>query len=172
MNHQASRIPDIRQVREDLKLINEPLAPFESVFQSKGKDCSRTFRCVLLCKRMIRIAGQGRILDPAHLRVLLKVLRNLQGVFKVAVHSHPKRVDPLEKEKRVERAHARAKISQTLHSCTNDERNLAKRVPEPHAVVSPCGLGELLELSVIPWEVAAIHDNSADRRSVPAHEFR
>src|SRR4051812_18823757 len=159
-------------MRKDFKFVDEPFARFESVFEPEREDRACAFGRVLLRHRMIRVARERCVLDPAHLRVLFEMLRYFKRIFKMPVHAHAKSLHTLKKKERVERTYARANVSQSFDARFDDERNLAEGIPEPHSVVSRSGFGEVLELPVVPREVAAIDDDSTDGCSVSAHEFR
>src|SRR3954470_6247720 len=99
MNHQASRVTNICEMRKDFQIVDEPFARFESVLESEGKDRPCAFGCVFLGHRMIRVAREGCILNPTHLRVFLKVLSHAKRVLEMPVHAHSECFNALQKEK-------------------------------------------------------------------------
>src|SRR5687767_12800871 len=84
---------------------------------------------------------------------------------------------PLEEQKRVERAYGRTQITKQMHARLDDERNVAQpgkvaeHVPINDAMVAWIGFGELRELAVVPIKLPGIHDDSAQRRAVAADVF-
>src|ERR1700736_1060704 len=88
------------------------------------------------------------------------------------IHPHGQRFDPLQKEERIERADARTDIAKTFDAGANYERDGSEHFAEFHAVIGRRRLVDLREGALLPRELAAIDDGSADAVSVASHELR
>ena len=108
------------------------------------------------------------MVDPRHGRVFFEVLGRGQGIGAVAVHAHAQRLQPLQKQKGVERAHARTQVAQPFDAGLDDESQLAERLREFQIVIAGARFGDLRELAIGPIELAAVDDDAADARAVPA----
>ena len=60
-------------------------------------------------------------------RMLFQMFGNRERVGKMPVHAHAKRLDALEEQERIERAHARAQVAQPFHAAADDERQVAPK---------------------------------------------
>src|SRR5437588_240155 len=100
------------------------------------------------------------------------MLSNCQRVRKVAVHAHPERFNPLQKQERVEGADTRADVAQALHAGLDNETNVAKGVPELQSMIGSGRFREIGEVAVVPGELSAIHDDAANRSTMATHELR
>ena len=70
MNHQAFRVADIGQVREQLQIFDEALPGFQPAANSETHDRTCAARQVFLRQRVIGTGLQARIIHPAYARVL------------------------------------------------------------------------------------------------------
>ena len=80
VNHKASRVADIREVREHLEGIDELLACFESALEAERENGAGTLREVLLCKSVIRARRHGRV-PASDQRVIRQEFRGSQPDF-------------------------------------------------------------------------------------------
>ena len=101
-------------------------------------------------------------------------LRHGQGVFAMPRHPQVQRFQPLQEQKRVERAQHAAQVAQPVRAAGDDVAQLADRLVEDRAVVRGIGLGELRPFLRLlgPVEPAAVDDHPADARAVAADELR
>src|SRR3954453_19541265 len=106
MNHKASRITNICQMREYFQTVDEFLAPLKPAFNSEREYGASPFRRVFLSHLKIRARGQGSVLHPRHCRVLLQKLGHSQGICQMAIHAQAERFHALQEQERVERADA------------------------------------------------------------------
>ena len=103
--------------------------------------------------------------------MLLQVPGHRQRVRHVAVHAQAQRLDPLQEQKRVERAQAGAHVAQAFHPRLDDVGDVPEGLRELQAVVRTRRLGELREFALLPGELSAVHDDSTDAGAMPAHEL-
>ena len=137
MYHQAAGVADIGEMREHLQAVDKLLARFVAALDAEREDRSGALRHVFLRQVVIRAGRQRRILHPCDRLVSLEEFRRCHRVLDMTFHTHAERLNSLEEQKRVERAHAGAEIAQALHTRTDDERDGAKRLPKVHAMVRP-----------------------------------
>ena len=67
MDDERLRVGYVGQQGKDLKAVNEPVCFFLSPVDEDGKDGSSAMRKVALVTSVVRMAGQGRMVDPFHL---------------------------------------------------------------------------------------------------------
>src|SRR4051794_4262143 len=103
--------------------------------------------------------------------MVLQKFRSGQRIFDMTLHAHTQRLNPLQEEERVKRAHAWAKIAQALYPGADDKRNWSESLAKVHAMVCTRRLGQLREIALLPRELAAVDDDAAYAVAVAAHEF-
>ena len=81
MDDERLRVGYVGQQGEDLKTVNEPVCFFLSPVDEDGKDGSSAMRKVALVTSVVRMAGQGRMVDPFHLGMSVKKGCNAQGIW-------------------------------------------------------------------------------------------
>src|SRR6185369_12534962 len=92
--------------------------------------------------------------------------------------SQGQRLQSLQKHKGIERAQAWAEVAQQLNARFDDEGHVAqpwkisKHFPVPQSMVTRVRFGQVRELPIIPFELAGIHDDAADRSAMPPNVFR
>src|SRR5688500_11349643 len=88
------------------------------------------------------------------------------------VHPHPKGLDALQEEERIERAHAWPEVPKPVDTAFDDERNRPEYLPKLHSVIGRRRIIQHREVALLPWEFPAVHDDAADAGAVAAHELR
>src|ERR671915_1918537 len=111
------------------------------------------------------------VVDPVDLRMALQELGDGLRVRRVALHPQGQRLEALQEEEAVERAEGWPPVPEHLDAGLQDKRKLAERGVDLQPVVGGVGVGEPWELPVVRGEGAAVHYDTADRRTVPADEF-
>ena len=102
----------------------------------------------------------------------LRYFATAARVRDVPLHPQRQRLEPLEEEERVERAHARAEVAQRLRADLHQIAVHAERLVELKAVVRGGRIGDDREAAVRPVERARVDDHTADARAVAADELR
>ncbi len=103
---------------------------------------------------------------------------HFQRVFRMLSLPERQRLQPLEKQKCVERAQTGPDIAKQLHPCLDDEGDVShtgkvpEDLPEFQAVIARVRFGELGEFAVSPVEFSGIDDDAADGGAVTADELR
>jgi len=90
----------------------------------------------------------------------------------VALHAHVQRLHAEQDEEGVERRETAAHVAQDLRASPGGEGGRPERLDVPEAVIADVRLGEAGEAAArSPVEAAAVHQDAADRRTVPAQEL-
>ncbi len=132
---------------------------------------------ILRSVSVILVGRQAREVHPANVRMCGEELGNLERVGGVSLHAQVQRFQTLEEEESVEWGHSLSLVAQTLDASLDAKRNVAqarevaKDVPQFQTVIAGIFLCEIRELAVAPVEVAAVHDQSTDRRSMSADKL-
>ena len=172
MDHQAARVADVGQMREQLEAIDEFPACIVTALDAEREHRARTLGRVFLRRRVILAGRQRRVVDPGDQFMFFQMASHGEAVRQMHVHAHCQRLDALQEEKRIEGADARAEIAQAFHARANNERDGAEHFVEVHSMISGRGLGELRESAAgLPIEPAGVHDDSADAVPMAAHEL-
>ena len=175
MNGERLRVAHVGQVRDELQAVDEATAAVESAGHAKPDDGARTSRQVALRGFVARARRQARIIHPRDLRMLLQPARHRERILRVPLDAKRQGLEPLNKQKRVERRDGRAEIPQQSDARLDDVGEVAQRSERLHEVEPVIALvraGNQRELSARPVELAAVDDDAADRRAVPADELR
>lgn len=103
MDDERLRVGYVGQQGEDLKTVNEPVCFFLSPVDEDGKDGSSAMRKVALVTSVVRMAGQGRMVDPFHLGMSVKKGCNAQGIGYMALYPKRKCFQSLKQQESIER---------------------------------------------------------------------
>lgn len=87
VNGETARITDVREVAEELQAFDELPACFCASFDAETENCACALGKILLRARMIGMALESRVFDPANLRVFLKIFGNGLRVLHVTVNA-------------------------------------------------------------------------------------
>ena len=170
MNDQALGVAQVRQVREDLHVVDQLAPRCRAALDAERQDRPLPLRQILLRDVVVGARFQSRVLHPRDRRLPSQPLGHRHGVAAVRLHAEFERLDSLNEEERVERADAGSEIAQTLHARLNDVGQRPEHLGELHAVISRARLRDRRVL-VGPCELAAIDDDAADGGAVPAQEL-
>ena len=114
------------------------------------------------------MAGQTRIADPFHLRMVFKELRHGKAVRAVAFHAQPQRAEREVEQIGVKGRGTAAEIAQDRGVELRGQRRLAETLRKDDIVIGPVRLRQLGELIGIggPVKIAAVDDGAADEVAV------
>ena len=89
VNRERARVADVRDVGDELQVVDEIPASRGRVRGLETEDDHRTALAleVLEVLRVLRVVLEAGVLDPSDLGVLLEVLRDLHRVLAVTLHS-------------------------------------------------------------------------------------
>src|SRR5215469_15741515 len=135
MDHEALRISDICEMREDLQGFNEASSRFETSLNPECKHSSCALRQVAPRERVIPARRQPGVVHPRHSRVPLQKLRNRQRILRMTLHAQLQGLQSLKKQERVERTERRTEIPETFHPRLHDVREIAEGFVEADPVV-------------------------------------
>src|SRR5271155_466499 len=124
MDHEALRVADVREVREELHRVDELLPRRCSALDPKADYPAVLALQVLLRQLVAGVVFEPRVVHPAHRGVGLQELCDLERVLRVPLLPQGERLDSLEQEERVERAHARPQVAEELDPGLDDERDV------------------------------------------------
>ena len=94
------------------------------------------------------------------------------GVFNVARHSQRQRLEALQKQERIERAHGRAEVSQGLGPQLHQIAVCTERFVELEPVICGRRIRDHRKSAVRPVELPRLDDRPTDARAMAADEFR
>ena len=172
MDHEALRVADVREVRQELHGLDEPDARGGAAANAERQDAARAARQVAPRERFVPVARERRVADPLDGRMRGQVARDGERGLAVAGHPQVQRLDPLQQQERGMRRERRPQRAHRLHARLHREPEVAERLEEAHAVIAAGRLGHLRELAVVPREPAGFDDDAAHRRPVPAQVLR
>ena len=177
VDHQCLGVADVGQVAQKLARVDELLARSRAAtlctFDPEGQDARGARVAVhrtelLVRQRVVRRAGQARVVDPLHLRVALQKLRHLQRVAAVLAHAQVQRFGALQQLPGVHGREHAAKGAVDLHARLHGVAKIAKGLVELYAVVGTAWLHHFGELAVAPRKLAAFHHHAAHGGAVAA----
>mgnify|MGYP000497233537 CR=1 FL=1 len=139
MDDERLRVGYVGQQGEDLKTVNEPVCFFLSPVDEDGKDGSSAMRKVALVTSVVRMAGQGRMVDPFHLGMSVKKGCNAQGIGYMALYPKRKCFQSLKQQESIERADGGTCVTQQDGTDAGDIGCMAGCFGEAQAVVTRVG---------------------------------
>ena len=99
-------------------------------------------------------------------------VRHRLGVLEMTLHAEAERLDPLQRQERVERRGGGAQVSKQLHASLDRVRTGAERRVEGEAVIGRIGVDHAAVFAVCGVvEASALDDGAADRGGVAADEL-
>src|SRR5215204_799520 len=169
---QALRVAHVGKEAVQLEPVYKALASLEATFDAEAEDRTVEPIPVVLrrqvVRRMVREAGE---VYPGHLWMTLQELGDGLRVRRVALHPEWQRLEALQEQEAVERAQGRTVVSEHLDPGLQDKGKLTQRRVDLQSVVGWVWFGEPRELPVVPGELAAVHYDAADGRTVPPDEL-
>ena len=172
VNYQGFAVADIRQMAGQLDAVDKLNAGFFSTLDSEAQNCTLTVRQVFFRQLVVRVRFESRVVHPGYLRLFFEPLCQLQRVLGVPWHTQMQRFEPLQKQKRVERRHTTAHITEELGPGFDDVRQLADGLDVFYAVIARVRFSHFRVTAVRPVEFTRIDNRAADACAVPADEFR
>lgn len=133
MDDERLRVGYVGQQGKDLKTVNEPVCFFLSPVDEDGKDGSSAMRKVVLVTSVVRMAGQGRMVDPFHLGMSVKKGCNAQGIGYMALYPKRKCFQSLKQQESIERADGGTCVTQQDGTDAGDIGCMAGRFGEAQA---------------------------------------
>src|SRR5450755_640992 len=173
MNNQRLRIAYVREVREELDMLDQALACFQSALDAEAQDGTVAVCVVLLRQLVLRMAHEARIADPAHRRMGFEELGDALRVLTVALHAQWQRLQALQEEPGIERSRRRSQVTQQLDTRLDDIRQGSECLDITHTMIGRVWLDQPRKATASgPVELAAIDDDATDRGAMPANELR
>src|SRR5581483_6610447 len=105
---------DVRQVRNQLQLLDERLAGRPATVDTEGEDGAGALRQVLLRQAVVRVVRQARVADPTDGRMIVQHLGNGERVLAVALHPQRQGLQAEQQQEGVERREAGPDVAQRL----------------------------------------------------------
>ena len=112
MDDQALDVCHVGQQRENLQVVDKPKRLLLAALDLERENRGAAAREILLIQRVVGMAGQSRVVDALHQRVLYQKFQHLFGVLRVPLQPQGERLDALEQQERREGRERRAGIPQ------------------------------------------------------------
>ena len=130
-------------------------------------------REVPLVDFMVRVVGQGGMIDLRDLRMLREEVHDLQRILHMTLDTQGQRLKPVDEVERTLRCDCRARVAQDESADIDNECDGVERIDEAHAVIARVRVGEVREASrCLPVKLSAVDDHAAEARAVSAEELR
>ena len=172
MDDQGLHVGHIRQEGKDFQRVDEPVGLLFSALDLEREDGPASVREIPLVEGMVGMAGKGGMIDLRHLGVAGQVFHDLQGIGDMPFHPQGQSFHALQKDESAYRREGGAGIPEQDSPGPGDVGGRPYGVGKNDPVVAVIGLGELRELAgSLPVELAGVHDDAADGRSVSADEL-
>ncbi len=172
MDRQRAHVADVGQMAVQLEGLDEGPARRRAAADPEGQHGTGAGRQVARRRRVPAAGLQPRVGDPQHVVAALKPARHRQRVLRVPLYPQRQRLQPLQQQEGVDRRQRRAEIAQQLRPGPHDVGGLREGLEEHQPVVGRIRAGEPWVTPVAPVEPAAVDDDPADGRAVPADELR
>lgn len=163
-------VADVGEVRDELEPVHDLAARRAAALDAEAQHAAEAALQVLPRQLVAAVAREPRVGHPADVGRGHEVVGQGQGVLGVPLGAQAERLEAEEELLRGEGAQAGAEVAQDLDARADDEGDGAEGVPEAEAVVTLGGLDHLREARRVraPIEAAAVDDDAADGRAVPA----
>src|SRR5215467_13920779 len=102
MNNKALAITHVREMREQLHVLDELLARLAPALNAKGEDRPWPHGKILFAELVVRALRKARIIHPSNRLMVLEILGHLAGVRDMALHPHVKSLETLQQQEGVE----------------------------------------------------------------------
>ena len=166
------RVSDVRLNRRQSQPLHECLRSGTSALQDERHHPAAAVRHVLHRAGVVRAGRQVRIADRRHLRLFFEELRDRHRVLAVARHPHMQALQPQIEDERILRGLHAAQIAHQLAGAFGDVcPRIAEFLGVGDAVVAFVWRAEPRILLRVrhPVEIAAVHDDAAERSAVAVH---
>lgn len=163
-------VADVGEVGDEREAVDDLAAGGAAAPDAEAQDAAEAAPQVAPGDGVAAVALEARVRDPADVGRGVEVAREGQGVLGVALGAQGQRLDADEELLGGEGVEAGAEVAQDLDARPDDEGDGAERLPELEPVVALGGLDHLREPRRVraPVELAAVDDDAADGRAVPA----
>lgn len=121
MDNERLHVGNVCQQREDLKLVNEGPCFFLATFYLDGKDAAAAIGEELRIELMVGMAGQRRVVDASHFRVIGKELDYLLCVVGMTFNAQAQRLESLQQYPCVEGVDGSSGVAEDDGTDTGDE---------------------------------------------------
>ena len=172
VDDKALHVRYVGQQREDLQIVDESKGLLAATLDVKGKDRCAAVGEILLVQGVIRVIRQRGMVHLFHLRVVGKELHHLFGVLYMTLDTQAQRLGALQQQEGVEGGDGSAGITQQDSADVGDKSGRACGVRKGDTVVAGVGGSNVgVTAAGLPVEVAAVHDDAAQRGAVAADEL-
>ena len=172
MDNKALHVRHVGQQREDLQVVDEGKGFLAAALDVKGKDGCAAVGEILLVQSVIRVIRQRGVVHLFHLRVVSKELHHLFGVLHMTLDAQAQRLGALQQQEGVEGGDGSAGITQQDGADVGDESGRACGIRKGDAVVAGVGGSNVgVTVAGLPVEVAAVHDDAAQRGAMAADKL-
>ena len=173
MDDKRLHVRNVRQQREQGQLVDRAECRLAPAHDVECKDGDTAVREVPLVDFMVRVVGQGGMVDLCHLRVLREEVHDLQRILHMTLDTQGQRLKPVDEVERALWCDCRARVAQDECADIDNECDRTERIDEAHAVIARVRVGEVREASrCLPVELSAVYDHAAEARAVSAEELR
>src|SRR5215469_10161847 len=135
MDHQRLGIAAVGQQAKQLHRADELLPRLIAATNAERYKRAGAVWHIFLRALIVLAGRQSRIVHPLDVRMPRQILRHLQSVLGMPLHSEMKSFHALEKEERVEWSQTSSCVAEPLYSCLDDERQRSERLRIRHAVI-------------------------------------
>ena len=171
VDDEALGVADVGEVGEQAHAADEVLAGLAAAIEVEAEHGAGAAGEVLRHEPVVFRASEARVAYLGHVAAPGQPLGDGAGVADVAVHAQPQRLDPLQEQEGVERAHGAAQVPQRFGAQLHQVAIGAEGLVEGEAVIGRRRLGDDGEAAVGPVEFAGIHHRAADAGAVAAEEL-
>ena len=172
MENAAARVGDMRFLRDELKRFHKFRRLLYVALNAEAEHAARAVGQIFLRERMVFVIGQGGVQHPVDLRVFGKVCRRLCRIGGMPLHAKRERIAAQPAQKGVLRAHDGAQIAHHLRAALGRELRGGEIGVYQTVVAFVRFVEGGVALVPLEIEVAAVHDDAAERRRVPVEIFR
>ena len=106
-----------------------------AALQAEREHRARALRAIFAGEVVVAVAGESRIADPRHFRVIGDPFGDGLGVVAMLLHAQRQRLDPGQDQKRIERRDCRADVAQRQHAAGDGEGEIAEGLVQYDAVI-------------------------------------
>ena len=176
MDREAARVADIGEMIKELQPVDEAKRRLFAADRFEADKAAVSVLEVFVCALAVEAGLQAGVDDSRDLRMRGEEGRDLGGVGEMALDAQGQRFEALKQLKRVLWRKAGAEVAQQRGAGAEhvgdraEELRQLKVVAVSVARVRPVDQRLALR-KVDPWELAAVDDGAADRRSVAADVF-
>src|SRR5215469_16890417 len=170
---QGFGVADVDDTLDQTKRIIELFGGLEAAFNSERHQRAAASAQIFLRQGVMRVIFETGVLDPFDPGIAAKKFGDAPAIFEMALETQGNGFDSLQQQKSIKRRERRARRPRAYAAAATDVRGVLEMIGVNQIVIGRVGLAEHREASgvFLPRKLSAIDDDTAERRTVAAHEF-